>query len=150
MYSFNFIDIVFAPPKKGDFGDQSYPLRILRCKTKLALNTCPGLKIYDFGDYREFINNTNGIVTRPPPLIIGDFGDHTYPLRILRCKTNFDLNTCTSLKISDFGDYREIINSTNGIVTRSRPPPLKLGDFGDQSYLLRILSLIKINFELNT
>ena len=69
VYSFNFIDIVFAPPKKGDFGDQSYPLRILRCKTKLALNTCPGLKIYDFGDYREFINNTNGIVTKagPPP-----------------------------------------------------------------------------------
>ena len=102
-----------------------------------------------FGDCREFINNTNGIVTRPPPLKIGDFGDQSYPLRILRCKTNLDLNTCTGLKISDFGDYSEFINNTNGIVTRARPT-LKLGDFGDQSYLVRILSLIKINFELNT
>ena len=38
---------------------------------------CPGQKIYDFGDYWEFINNSNEIVTRgpPPPLKIGDFGD---------------------------------------------------------------------------
>ena len=40
-----------APPKIGDFGDQSYPLRILSLiKTNLDLNTYPGLKMGDFGD----------------------------------------------------------------------------------------------------
>ena len=41
-----------APTLKiGDFGDQSYPLRILSLiKTNLDLNTNPGLKIGDFGD----------------------------------------------------------------------------------------------------
>ena len=86
------------PLQIGDFGDQSYPLRIMRGKTNLELNTCPGLKI-------------------------GDFGDQSYPLRILRCKTKLELNTCPGLKVYDFGDYREFINNTNGIVTRGRPSP---------------------------
>ena len=109
----------------------------------MELNTCPGVKIGDFCDYSEFINNTNGIITRPPSLKRGDFGDQSYPLRILRYKTN----TCPGLKIGDFGDYSEFINNTNGIV--SSPPPLKIGDFGDQFDPLRILRY-KTNLEINT
>ena len=37
------------------------------------------------------------------------------------------------------------INNTNGIVTR--PPPLKIGDFGDQDDQARILGLNNTNFE---
>ena len=51
----------------GDFGDQNYPLSISKRKTDLDLNTCPGGKICDFGDYSDRIYNTNEIVTRPPP-----------------------------------------------------------------------------------
>ena len=36
--------------KIGDFGDQGDPLRIVRCKTNLELNTCSGIKMGDFGD----------------------------------------------------------------------------------------------------
>ena len=52
-------------------------------------------------------------------------------------------------KIGDFGDYTGFINTINGIVTRALPP-LKICDFGDQSYSHRILSLFKTNLELNT
>ena len=55
----------------------------------------------DFGDpghhHRKFTNNTNGIFTRgrtPTPPKIGDFGDQSYPFRILTCETNYSLNKC--------------------------------------------------------
>ena len=49
--------------------------------------------------------------------------------------------------MGDFGEDNEFINNTNWMVTRGRTlPPLKRGDFGDQSYSLHILSLIKTNF----
>ena len=65
------------PLKIGDFGDQDDRARILSLnKTNFELNTCPGLKIGDFGDYSQFINNTNEIITRGrPSLKIGDIGD---------------------------------------------------------------------------
>ena len=85
----NIANLCTTPPVKiGDFGDQSYPLRILSLiKTNLDLNTCPGLKK-------------------------GDFGDQSDPLRILRCKTYFALNTCTGVKLSDFGDPSYQANNT--------------------------------------
>ena len=47
----------------------------------------------------------------PPPLKIGDFGDQSYPLRILSLiKTNLDLNTYPGLKIGDFGDPSDPAN----------------------------------------
>ena len=53
----------------------------------------------------EFINNTNGIVTSPPPLKIGDFGDQDDQARNLSLyKRNFELNTCPGLNLGNFGD----------------------------------------------
>ena len=53
--------------------------------------------------------------------------------------------------MGDFGEDNELINNTNWMVTRGRTlPPLKIGDFGDQSYSLHILSLFKTNFDLHT
>ena len=49
----------------------------------------------------------------PLPLKIGDFGDQSYPLRILSLiKTNLDLNTYPGLKIGDFGDPSDPANKT--------------------------------------
>ena len=39
--------------KIGDFGDQDDQARLLQLKTILELNTCPGLKIGDFGVYSD-------------------------------------------------------------------------------------------------
>ena len=49
----------------------------------------------------------------PHPLKIGDFGDQSYPLRILSLiKTNLDLNTYPGLKMGDFGDPSDPANKT--------------------------------------
>ena len=53
--------------------------------------------------------------------------------------------------MGDFGEENEFINKTNWLVTRRRTlPPLKIGDFGHQSYSLHILSLFITNLDLNT
>ena len=67
-------------------------------------------------DYFQVYNIENAYINncgRTPPLKIGDFGDQSYPLRILSLiKTILDLNTCPGLKIGDFDDPSDPANKT--------------------------------------